>query len=102
MTAQASQGQELPRPAVLGIASGIFFLTFFGAFWGFTSAALLSGPSQVVAFLLVGLVTLGFFVMGVCFSALRVLCPRRCLRRTRPEGREPRWGLASSLALRFC
>ena len=58
MIVQASQGLKQPRPAVLGIASGIFFLTFFGAVWGFTSAAFLSGAFQVVAFLLVGLVTL--------------------------------------------
>ena len=65
MTAQASQGLELPRPAVLGMVSGIFFLTFFGAYWGFISAAFMSGTVQVVAFLLVGLVTLGFFGMGI-------------------------------------
>ncbi len=64
MIVQASQGLKQPRPAVLGIASGIFFLTFFGAVWGFTSAAFLSGAFQVVAFLLVGLVTLSFFGMG--------------------------------------
>src|SRR5713101_5156797 len=64
MTTQDSQGLELPRPAVLGIASGIFFLTFFGAVWGFISAVFMSGAFQVVAFILVGLVTLGFFGMG--------------------------------------
>jgi hypothetical protein len=65
MSAQASQRLDLPRAAVQGMASGIFFLTFFGAYWGFISAAFMSGTVQVVAFLLVGLVTLGFFGMGI-------------------------------------
>lgn len=65
MSAQASQRLELPRAAVQGMVSGIFFLTFFGAYWGFISAAFMSGTVQVVAFLLVGLVTLGFFGMGI-------------------------------------
>jgi len=65
MSAQASQRLQLPRAAVQGMASGIFFLTFFGAYWGFISAAFMSGAVQVVAFLLVGLVTLVFFGMGI-------------------------------------
>jgi hypothetical protein len=60
---QASQEQELPHPAVQGIASGMFFLAFFGAYWGFISAAFMSRAFQVVAFILVGLVTLAFFVI---------------------------------------
>jgi hypothetical protein len=63
MIAQASPGRELSRPAVQGIASGIFFMAFFGAFWGFTSASFLSSAFQSVAFVLVGLVTLGFVGM---------------------------------------
>lgn len=43
MTTQAPRRLELPRPAVMGIASGIFFLTFFGAFWGFLGMAFMSG-----------------------------------------------------------
>ncbi len=62
---QASRELELPRPAVLGIASGIFFLTFFGAYWGFISAAFMSGAFQVFAFILVGIVSLSFFGIGV-------------------------------------
>ncbi len=64
MIAQASLRQELPRPAVLGVASGIFFMAFFGAYWGDFTATYMSGAVQVVAFPLIGLVTLGFFVMG--------------------------------------
>jgi hypothetical protein len=62
---QASQRQELPRAALLGLAGGIFFLTFFGAFWGFMSTANMNSAFQAAAFLLVGLVTLGFFGIGV-------------------------------------
>ena len=62
---QTSQGQDLPRAALLGLVSGIFFLTFFGAFWGFISAAYMNSAFQAIAFLLVGLVTLGFFGIGV-------------------------------------
>jgi hypothetical protein len=61
---QASQRQELPRAVLLGLASGIFFLTFFGAFWGFISAAFMSGTFQVFAFILVGTVSLSFFGTG--------------------------------------
>ena len=102
MTVQASQGLKQLRPAVLGIVSGIFFLTFFGAVWGFTSAAFLSGAFQVVAFLLVGLVTLGFFSMGGMLLRYARSLPKTCLRRTQPSGRESRCGLALSLARRFC
>jgi hypothetical protein len=65
MTTHTVQRRELPRPAARGIASGIFFLTFFGAFWGFISAAFMSGTFQIVAFILVGLVTLAFFGLGI-------------------------------------
>lgn len=74
MIAQANPGLELSRPAVQGIASGIFFMAFFGAYWGFISAAFLSGAVQVVAFVLVGLVTLGFFGMvGILLRYARSL-----------------------------
>lgn len=65
MIDQASQGPALPRPAALGMVSGIFFLTFFGAYWGFVSAAFMSGTTQIIAFLLVGLITLGFLGIGI-------------------------------------
>lgn len=60
LDAQAFRGTEFPRPAVLGIASGIFFMAFFGAFWDFTSAVSMNGPFQFIAFLVTGLVTLVF------------------------------------------
>jgi hypothetical protein len=63
MNALSPQGQS--RPAVQGIASGIFFLTFFGALWGFLSASFMSGSLQVVLFILIGLVTLGFLWVGI-------------------------------------
>jgi hypothetical protein len=44
-----------------GVALGIFFMAFFGAFWGSTSAAFMNGAFQIVALILVGLVTLGLF-----------------------------------------
>ncbi|GEM_PF-4909810 len=46
LDAQAIQRLEFPRPAVLGIASGIFFMAFFGAYWGFTSAVFMHSPFQ--------------------------------------------------------
>ena len=62
--AQAFQRLEFPRPAVFGIASGIFFMAFFGAYWGFTSAVFMHSPFQFIAFLVVGLVTLVLFAIG--------------------------------------
>jgi hypothetical protein len=44
--AQTLHGAEFPRPAVLGIASGILFMAFFGAYWGFTSAVFMYSPFQ--------------------------------------------------------
>ena len=64
LDAQALQELEFPRPAVLGIASGIFFMAFFGAYWGFTSAVFMNSPFQFIAFLVIGLVTLVFFGIG--------------------------------------
>lgn len=64
MAAQTSQELRLPRPAVLGIASGIFFMAFFGAFWGVASAVFMNGVFQIIAFILVALVTLGLLVMA--------------------------------------
>ena len=61
LDAQAFQGLEIPRPAVLGIATGIFFMAFFGAYWGFASAVFMNSPFQFIAFLITGLVTLVFF-----------------------------------------
>ena len=62
--AQAFQRLEFPRPAVFGIASGIFFMAFFGAYWGFISAVFMNSPFQFIAFLVVGLVTLVLFGIG--------------------------------------
>jgi hypothetical protein len=57
----AFRGLEFPRPAVLGFAIGIFFMAFFGAYWGFTSAVFMNSPFQFISFLVIGLVTLVFF-----------------------------------------
>lgn len=64
MAIQTSPGRDLSRVVAQGAAGGIFFLTFFGAYWGSITAAFLSGAFQIISFLLVGLVTLGFFGMG--------------------------------------
>ena len=64
MVTRTSPGREVSREAAQGAAGGTFFLTFFGAYWGFTSAVFLRGTFQVISFLLVGLVTLAFFGCG--------------------------------------
>ena len=64
LDAPAFQRVEFPRPAVFGIASGIFFMAFFGAYWGFISAVFMNSPFQFIAFLVVGLVTLVLFGIG--------------------------------------
>lgn len=69
MTTQAPRRLELPRPAVQGIASGIFFLAFFGAFWGLLGTAFMSGVLHVVALILTGVVTLVFF--GIAIMLIR-------------------------------
>jgi hypothetical protein len=74
MSSQVHSSLELPRQAVQGVALGIFFMAFFGAYWGFISAAFLDGAVQVVAFVLVGLVTLGFLtVVGIILRYARSL-----------------------------
>lgn len=74
MDAQVYQKQTLSRPAVQGIASGIFFMAFFGAAWGFTSAGFMGGAFQIGAFILIALVTLGFFiVVGMILRYARTL-----------------------------
>lgn len=65
MVTGTSQGKNGSRGAAQGAASGTFFLTFFGAYWGFTSAVFLRGTFQIIAFLLIGLVTLAFISIGV-------------------------------------
>ena len=46
LDAQALHETDFPRPAVFGIASGILFMAFFGAYWGFTSAVFMHSPFQ--------------------------------------------------------
>lgn len=46
-------------------ASGIFFLSIFGAIWGLVGTNLLSGIGRISADILIGLVTLAFFVIGI-------------------------------------
>jgi hypothetical protein len=65
MTTEASQRPNLSRPAVMGIASGIFFMAFFGALWGLMSAGFMDSVVQPVAFVVIGLVTLGFLGLVV-------------------------------------
>lgn len=65
MVTRTSRGRDVSRGAVQGAAGGTFFLTFFGAYWGFSSAVFLSGTFQVISFLLVGLLTLAFFGWGI-------------------------------------
>ena len=65
MVTRTSPGLNVSRGAAQGAAGGTFFLTFFGAYWGFTSAVFLSGTFQIISFLLVGLVTLAFLGRGV-------------------------------------
>jgi len=72
---QALHGADFPRPAVPGIASGIFFMAFFGAYWGFTSAFYMSSPFQFIAFLVVGLVTLVLFAIGGIFLKYALSLP---------------------------
>jgi hypothetical protein len=65
MTTEASQRPNLSRPAVMGIASGIFFMAFFGALWGLMSAGFMDSVVQPVAFVVIGLVTLVFLALVV-------------------------------------
>ncbi len=65
MMTEASQRPNLSRPAVMGIASGIFFMAFFGALWGLMSAGFMDSVVQPVAFVVIGLVTLVFLGLVV-------------------------------------
>ncbi len=65
MHTPTSRKAEPSRPAVRGIASAIFFLTFFGAIWGLAGITFLSGVLWVGAVVLIGLVTLVFLSVGV-------------------------------------
>jgi hypothetical protein len=58
------QAPRLPRQAVQGVASGIFFLTFFGAAWALAGTSFLRGALHFGAYVLIGLVTLVFFGIG--------------------------------------
>lgn len=61
----AVQVSRLPRQAVQGVASGIFFLTFFGAAWALGGTWFLQGALHTGAYVLIGLVTLAFLVIGI-------------------------------------
>jgi hypothetical protein len=61
----AIQESQLPRQAVQGVASGIFFLTFFGAAWALWGTSLLQGALHILAYVLIALVTLVFLGIGV-------------------------------------
>jgi hypothetical protein len=56
---------RLPRQAVQGLASGIFFLTFFGGLWALTGTSFLQGAFRIGTYIFIGLVTLIFFGVGV-------------------------------------
>lgn len=58
---------RLSRPARLRQASGIFFLTIFGAVWGLVGTSFLSGIVRISTYVLIGLVTLTFFGTGALF-----------------------------------
>src|SRR5579884_3003404 len=74
MTAQVAQKRGMSRAQALGEASGILVLTFFGAYWGTVSAIFLGGTVQVIAFVLVGTVTLGCGgVGGMLLRAARAM-----------------------------
>ncbi|HEX5501253.1 MAG TPA: hypothetical protein VFW96_01440 [Thermomicrobiales bacterium] len=47
-----------------GIASGIFFMAFFGAVWGLLGLSFLTGGARVIAWVVIALVTLGFCGVG--------------------------------------
>jgi hypothetical protein len=65
MSGRVSQSLELPREAVQSVASGIFFLTFFGAAWALWGSSFLQGAAHIGAYLIIGLVTLTFLGIGV-------------------------------------
>jgi hypothetical protein len=65
MSVHVSQPLELPREAVQGVASGIFFLTFFGGAWALWGTSFLQGALHIGVYIIIGLVTLAFFGIGV-------------------------------------
>lgn len=67
MSTQASQIHELPRPAMQGVASGILFLTFFGALWGLLGTGSLNGLVHIIALIVVGVITLVFLGIAIMF-----------------------------------
>jgi hypothetical protein len=64
LSTHVAQRPELPRSAAIGVATGIFFMAFFGACWGLFSTAFLGGGMRIVVQLIIGLVTLGLFGAG--------------------------------------
>ena len=85
--AQVFQELELPRPAGIGIASGIFFMAFFGAYWGFTSAVVMHSPFQFITFLVVGLVTLVLFGIGGIFLKYALSLPKALSQEDKAESK---------------
>jgi tetrahydromethanopterin S-methyltransferase subunit G len=68
MSVQVTSSQGLPREAVQSLASGIFFLTFFGGAWALWGTSFLQGALHIGAYVLIGLITLAFFVIGARLS----------------------------------
>ena len=92
MVTRTSPGKDVSRGAALGAAGGTFFLTFFGAYWGFTSSVFLSGAFQIISFLLVGLVTLAFVGIGVMLLRQARALPKEPSREDEAQGRSiVRW-----------
>jgi hypothetical protein len=56
---------EPPRDAMIGMTSGVFFLTFFAALWGSAGASIVGPPDQSVLLVVDGVVTLGFLCAGL-------------------------------------
>jgi len=99
---QALHRTDFPCPAVLGIASGIFFMAFFGAYWGFTSAVFMRSFFQFIAFLVIGLVTLVLFAIGGILLKYALSLLKCYPRRMKPSRRESGRGLVLSLELSLC
>ncbi|SRR5579875_263305 len=81
MSVRVSQPLELPREAVQGVASGIFFLAFFGGAWALWGTSFLRGALHISVYVIIGLVTLVFFGIGV----MVMRCARTLSPATAPE-----------------
>ena len=87
MVTRTPQRRNVSRAAAQGAAGGTFFLTFFGAYWGFFSAVFLRGTFQVISFLLVGLVTFAFLATGGLLLWEARALPKEPSREDRTQGR---------------